>query len=131
VQGDLTKAPELIVDATVPETADTSWSDTDTMALAKKLDGARVFVDRDGVEAARFGATTSGTVMLFDASGIRLYAGGITGSRGHEGANAGRDCLEQLLRGSSHAARQIPTFGCRLCLPNEPPTNEANRTAAN
>jgi hypothetical protein len=123
--------PELIVDATVPVSADNGWYETDTLAFAQKLEGADVFVDRGGAEAARFGATTSGTVMMFDAAGKRCYAGGVTGSRGHEGANASRDCLEQLLRGNDHVAHEMPTFGCRLCLPDDAEASTMEKTAAN
>ncbi len=110
-------APDLLVVATVPPTADESWWDTKTVAQTEQITRATLFVDRGGREAARFGATTSGFVMLFDESGSRRYAGGITVSRGHEGPSAGGDRLAQLLRGDASQAREMPVFGCRLCLP--------------
>jgi hypothetical protein len=110
-------APDLIVVATVPPTAKESWWDTGTVAQTERIAGATLFVDRGGREAARFGATTSGFVMLFDESGSCRYAGGITVSRGHAGPSAGGDRLAELLRGAASQASEMPVFGCRLCLP--------------
>jgi hypothetical protein len=119
IAGHTTSAPDLIVVATVPQAAPADWYHTDTVARALRLSNARLYIDREGVEAARFGATTSGSVMLFDPAGARQYAGGVTIARGHEGGNAGRDAIAQILRGARHVATGIPAFGCRLCLPGE------------
>jgi len=110
-------AVDVVCVATVPTDADDSWLDTDTLKRSSLLPNSRVVIDRNGVEAARFGATTSGTVMLFDAVGGRRYAGGVTIARGHEGHNAGSDAVEHILRGQSPPASELPTFGCGLCLP--------------
>jgi hypothetical protein len=110
-------APALLVIATVPQAADQSWWQTETVELARGIANAQVHVDRGGREAARFGATTSGMVMLFDPSGQRLYSGGTTIARGHIGASTGGDRLAELLRGDTNQAIDMPTFGCRLCLP--------------
>ena len=37
----------------------------------------------------RFGAETSGQTLLYDRDGRLLFSGGTTGSRGHDGDNAG------------------------------------------
>ena len=116
-------APDLIVVVTVPANANESWTGTPTLERAKRLANARLYFDSGGIEAARFGATTSGLVMFFDRAGDRQYAGGITMARGHEGANVGRDCLAEVLRGAPLTNREIPAFGCRLCLP-EPIRNQ-------
>lgn len=110
-------SPHLVVVATVPPDEPSDWLSTWTMQRAKEMPGATVYVDRDGREAQRFGATTSGTVMWFDADGRCRYAGGITASRGHEGGNIGRDSVEQLLRGENPSETRMPALGCRLCLP--------------
>lgn len=115
---------QLIVIATVPQNTDEAWWDTATIAKSSALPGARLFVDRAGQEAARFGATTSGTVMYFEASGRCRYAGGITVTRGHEGRSAGGDVVEALVRGQSVDSRSLPVFGCRLCLPETDPSRE-------
>jgi hypothetical protein len=122
---------EFVVDVTVPEDAGAEWLETDSLKRAKTIANANVFIDRGGVEAAAFGATTSGFVMLFDEHGTRQYAGGVTESRGHEGDNAGRENLARVLNYKIEPVKEIPAFGCRLCLPeNERPTTTATQIGA-
>jgi hypothetical protein len=101
----------------VPERASSDWTQTDTIREAVGLPNARLIIDSGGREAARFGARISGTIMLFDAHGRQLYAGGITPARGTEGDNAGRNAIESLLKGQSFRGTVMPVFGCPLCLP--------------
>jgi hypothetical protein len=79
---------------------------------AAAVPGVRVVRD-DGAEAWRFGARVSGQVMVYDHAGRLQFSGGITGARGHEGDNAGRDAIEALLAGRPHAASAF-VFGCLL-----------------
>lgn len=116
-----TPVPELFVIATIPPTEIEAWWNTDTIAQTQQIASANLFVDRGGREAARFGATTSGFVMLFDELGNRRYAGGITICRGHEGESAGRQLLAEMLRGGTTGKSEMPVFGCMLVLP-EPNT---------
>jgi hypothetical protein len=109
--------PKTIIVATVPAGHSPDWLSTRTVVAAERLPAATLFVDERGTEARRFGAAASGTLMWFDEHGRRLYVGGITASRGHEGANVGRDRVADLLRGRLQRADGIPAFGCRLCLP--------------
>jgi len=109
--------PAIYVVATVPENWSVEWTQTETLSRAAKLEGSQVVIDPSGQEALRFGAQASGTLILFDARGSRLYAGGITPSRGAEGENAGRLAIETLLEGKSYSGTPMPVFGCRLCLP--------------
>ena len=67
----------------------------------------------DGTEAARFGAQTSGFVVVFDRDGKRRFAGGITGSRGHAGDNVGRVAVQRVLDDVEGPA-QHAVFGCAL-----------------
>lgn len=115
----------LIVVATVPPNADDSWRETSTLGQARALPNAEVFIDHDGREAARFGATTSGIVMFFDARGTRRYAGGITITRGHQGRSAGGDVIQALVRGEPVKPKSMPAFGCRLCLPEVVPAQDS------
>lgn len=118
------EAPQVIVVATVPPGKNEAWWNTATIENSRSIPEASVFIDYDGREAARFGATTSGTVMYFDQSGARCYAGGITITRGHEGRSAGGDALAALIRGDSVESMSMPVFGCRLCLPAAEPGHE-------
>ncbi len=98
-----------------PPGADPQWERTDLWTAATAIPGMSVTVDGGGAEAARFGAVTSGQVLLFGTDGMRLFAGGITGSRGHEGANDGHDAVCAIVHQSAAAAGSTPVFGCPLC----------------
>ena len=73
------------------------WEQTALWRTAKSLPNVTVLRDDDGAEARRFGAETSGQTLLYDARGALAFSGGITGSRGHAGDNAGRAALVALL----------------------------------
>lgn len=64
-------------------------------------------------EAARFGARTSGYVVVYDPRGARRFAGGITGARGHAGDNVGRQAVLAALAGDARDAKHA-VFGCAL-----------------
>ena len=100
------------------------WTATPTEAICRDIPGSQVVFDMGGAQARRFGITTSGTCLLYSASGTLLFSGGLTQSRGHSGPNRGRDLLTFCLlqdndstsialqhhtRPKSHA-----TFGCPL-----------------
>src|SRR5205823_11953618 len=73
------------------------WERTDLWRSAAAIPGVTVLADPDGREAQRFGIVTSGHVLLFDRGGQLLFSGGITGSRGDAGDNAGCDSVLWLL----------------------------------
>lgn len=91
-----------------------SLPSTGTVERARALPGVEVVFDRGGIEAKRFGAETSGHVLVFDEDGRRLYSGGITGSRGHQGDNAGRARVLALLSKRSADGAGAHVFGCAL-----------------
>lgn len=80
---------------------------------AAQVSGTEPWLDVGGAEAARFGAMTSGHLVLYDASGRRAFAGGITLARGHAGDNVGRRALERLLADLPALAGHA-VFGCPL-----------------
>lgn len=86
-----------------------------------RIAGAERLLDRDGVEAARFGARTSGHVEIFDARGQPAYAGGITGSRGHVGENTGKQSVISVLEGLAPINAHYSVFGCGLVAPGDRP----------
>jgi hypothetical protein len=105
------RAATLVVyraDPGVDVQASASW------ALGGRLPGARRVLDPGGAEARRFGAHTSGLVMLFDAGGAMRFRGGVTPTRGHEGDNEGADALEAALRNPTTSTRLARVFGCGL-----------------
>ncbi len=81
--------------------------DATTTALwqrAGEIPGVTRVRDPGGRLARAFGAETSGQTFLYDGWGQLLFSGGITGSRSHEGENAG---LEEI----AAALRAVPSGG--------------------
>lgn len=107
-----------------------SWARTGLWESAAALPGVTARADPDGRTAARLGAETSGQVLLFDPSGKRVFAGGITGARGHEGDNAGLRAVEALVLGNATAATPAttPVFGCSI---RDEPSGESFALAEN
>ena len=107
------KRPKTYVLFLRPSTVDAGWEHTDLWSRARTLPDATVLRDHDGVEARRFGVETSGQTLLY-AGGSLVFSGGITGSRGHAGANAGETALISLLTRGDADRRGTSVFGCPL-----------------
>jgi hypothetical protein len=84
------------------------------------LPHARTHHDPSGRDARRFGALTSGHVLLYAPDGTLRFSGGVTGARGHAGANGARFALTDALR-SLHLPLShpdtAPVYGCPLTTP--------------
>ena len=74
---------------------------------------AVVLFDKEGNEATRFGAATSGLTVVYSPSGKLLYAGGVTPARGHEGPNRGALAVLNAIA-TSRPVRGARVFGCAL-----------------
>jgi hypothetical protein len=90
------------------------WMRTDLWRSATAIPGVTVHEDLNGAQARLFGAETSGYVLLYDTNGQLLFRGGITGSRGHAGDNAGENAISSLLAGQAVSLKQTPVYGCSL-----------------
>ena len=90
------------------------WQDTGLRRSAAAIPGVTVLSDRDGTEARRFGAETSGHTLLFAPDGRLLFNGGITPSRGHAGDNAGASAIGSLVRNEYSDRATTFVFGCSL-----------------
>ena len=77
----------------VPTEARDGWEGGEAWRLARAIPGANVVADPGGVESARFGAATSGHVVMYSKTGRLLFSGGITPGRGHEGAAQGQEAI--------------------------------------
>ncbi len=98
-----------------PVGTDAGFEDGTIAERAARIRGARVHVDIDGVEAARFGAHASGTTLLYSHDGTLLFRGGLTISRGHEGRSEAHDRIIGLVKADhrdAHGVAQTPVFGC-------------------
>jgi hypothetical protein len=106
--------PKTYVVFLKPATVGDGWEQTDLWQTAKRLREVSVVRDDDGVEARAFGAATSGQTLLYDQNGRLQFSGGITGSRAHQGDNAGRQSLLALLNGGRNARTGTNVYGCPL-----------------
>jgi hypothetical protein len=97
-----------------PAGAGADWDDTELRRSAAAIPGVTVMTDPEGVEAARFGAKTSGHTVLFDRNGTLLFSGGITASRGHAGRNAGESAIIAAVNGKQSDRTRTQVFGCSL-----------------
>jgi len=105
-----------------PDSFSNDWAHSDLWKSAAAIPGVTVREDVNGMQARLFGAETSGYVLLFDTHGRLLFKGGITGSRGHAGDNAGENAIVALLKGQAAGLDQTPVYGCSLLGKCEVPT---------
>jgi hypothetical protein len=108
------KKVAAIVIFTKPAEVNDNWVETDLWRSAEAIPGVTARRDDSGIEAHRFGAVTSGVIMLYARDGSLLFHGGITDGRGHAGDNEGRTALGLLLEGKAANLTSTPVFGCRL-----------------
>jgi hypothetical protein len=93
---------------------DEEWASTGLWGNVAAIPGITVHKDAGGELSARFGAQTSGFVVLYNSGGKLLFSGGITAGRGHVGDNEGADAVASLLAGQKTIVRQTPVYGCAL-----------------
>jgi hypothetical protein len=105
-----------------PKNAPADWLNSDLWRQAKAIPGATVSLDEDGHDAAAFGASISGQVMVYDASGVLRFSGGITDGRGHEGDNAGLLSILSLVQNGKSQVSATPVYGCSLGVCRGKPT---------
>ena len=98
----------------IPEGRDLDWAKTDLWFNASRISGVQVLADRGGVEAARFGAGTSGYTLLYGTDGSLLFHGGITPSRSHFGNSVGRERIISLVLKGGADRGTSAVFGCPL-----------------
>ena len=99
----------------LPDGVDEAWAHGDSWERAHQIPRTRVLVDRGGAEARRFRVATSGHTLLYDPGGALVFSGGVTGARGHEGDNAGRQELAAALAASSSGGPATArVYGCAL-----------------
>ena len=110
----------IYVMAVMPEGgAAEGFDHTRTLAAAVAIPGVRLITDRGGREAVRFGAETSGHVLLYGPDGALEFSGGITAARGHAGDNAACDAVVATINGTTPPPvigleRRSAVFGCSL-----------------
>jgi hypothetical protein len=93
-----------------------AWTNSVLIKEAQSIPGVKLIFDPKGELARQFGAETSGHTVLYRPDGKLLFSGGITGSRGHLGENAGFDSLLRILTEPSAQPDRVTgsVFGCGL-----------------
>jgi hypothetical protein len=74
----------------------------------------KIVPDLNGELARRFGAATSGEIVLYAADGQRLFQGGITAERSHLGDSAGGAALRNALETGAAQNSAATVFGCPI-----------------
>jgi hypothetical protein len=97
--------------------ADVPGIDNKLLSTAKRIPDTEIYLDRNQLECKRFQVYTSGTAVLYSTSGVEIFRGGLTGSRGHEGPSSGLDAIEDYLKSGVKPIREAPVFGCALFTP--------------
>jgi hypothetical protein len=90
------------------------WEKTDLWQSAASMPGVNVLIDEGGREARLFNSSTSGQTILYDSAGRLQFSGGITGSRGHSGDNAGRSAILSVVNAGAVEQAETFVFGCPL-----------------
>jgi len=97
-----------------PADGSADWTNSELRQSAAAIPGVTVQDDTDNSLARKFGAETSGYVLFYNPKGQLLFRGGITGSRGHAGDNAGESAIISLALGKPASVTRTPVFGCSL-----------------
>lgn len=108
------QAARTVVLVAAPAAMATDWPRGVLWDQAAAIPGVEVVADRDGREAAVFGAATSGQTLLYGGDGRLQFSGGITPARGHAGDSAGHTALRSLLRHQTAHDTGAAVFGCAL-----------------
>jgi hypothetical protein len=90
------------------------WKNTGLWSSARLIPNTQIILDQGALEADRFGAQTSGQVLLYDPQGQLIFSGGITRARGHAGDNAGKSAIISYINNHQLAIQSAPVFGCAL-----------------
>jgi len=98
----------------VPDSKAETWADTANVHSARSIPGVQVIFDKNGKLADQFGAETSGQTVLYSPEGRLLFSGGLTGSRGHLGDNAGFASVLKLINEPNASPVRTKVFGCEL-----------------
>jgi hypothetical protein len=103
-----------------PPGAGPEWRETSLWQHATQLPGCQALPDPEGRIAKAFDAHTSGQVVAYSPAGRLLFAGGITGSRGHSGDNRGSQSLANVVAGRlDQPIYATEVFGCALDDPKD------------
>lgn len=101
------------------------WAKSGLYKEAQRL-GWQTRFDPGGAMAERFGATTSGHVLIYDTKHRLSYSGGVTASRGHWGDSESKATALKSLQQSLPGISTRPVYGCPLQNPDPSRTTTDN-----
>lgn len=108
---------------------DMQWEDTSRVRQALAIPNVQITNDATGDLSRRFGALTSGHALLYSSEGRRIFSGGITPARGHEGENLGRNAIVQYVLDGITSCKETNVFGCPIIdLPTDVAINSRGST---
>ncbi len=113
----LENPPDVYLSIIAPEGVGADWTDGPVLRNASTIRTLNIVIDPGERFARKFGATTSGHVLLYGANGRLLFSGGITDARAHEGDAVGQEAIVAALYEKTPAATHTPVFGCALDTP--------------
>jgi len=93
---------------------DMPWKDTNKVRQALAIPNVHITNDPTGQLAERYGALTSGHALLYSSSGHRIFSGGITPARGHEGENLGRNAIVRYVLHGETICDKTNVYGCPI-----------------
>lgn len=96
-----------------PAGMDLNWRESQVWSSIAAVPGAQIVYDPLGKEAARFRAATSGATLAYSPQGRLLFAGGVTGARGHYGPSAASEALLAAIS-DQHSVQITAVYGCPL-----------------
>jgi len=97
-----------------PKDESEEWTNTDLRRSAEAIPNVRIIIDEDERETTIFNAQTSSLTLLYDRAGNLRFNGGITAARGHEGDNAGRRAVFEIVAEEADKTIETLVFGCPL-----------------
>jgi hypothetical protein len=124
----LTRHPSQVVVAVLLYCPEPEGAGSDDNHLNLRVLPAGIRVERANCgEARRFGAATSGHVLLYRPDGRLVFSGGITRGRGQVGDSPGRAALCARLRGVCESLASTAVYGCPLEVAVQPERIESSR----
>jgi len=97
-----------------PDGTGASFTKSSLVSSLESMPGVMTVAYQGDVESRRFGAQASGQILLFDQTGKKIFNGGITTERGHEGESSGGEVLSNYISGQKATLKTAPVFGCSL-----------------
>lgn len=94
--------------------SDMQWDDTHKVRQALEIPNVHITNDVDGKVARKFGVLTSGHSLLYSSDGRRIFSGGITPGRGHEGESLGRTSIVRYVLDGKVQCDKTNVFGCPI-----------------